>query len=414
VSALRNALLALLALWSCWCAACEQLIGLKDRTFGDAGADVATSNPACPDYCKNSLQYCTADTGLDGYGVMEECIAVCNKLPPGKPGDQTGNSVACRANHASKAGGIESRASECPAASPGGGSPDAMGNKCGSNCEGYCSVYTKVCPDSDVAPEDCMRFCEALPDRGAYSAKTDYGVPTDTLQCRIAHLTAAATAKQDKNESDRKLHCGLPPSWGHSAIRPPLDGAGPFCDLIPFTRQCPDFCKLVISTCGQSFPVYDDEAQCEALCNGYELGTSSGDASNDTLACRRWHAYTALTLDLPRFHCSHAGPTGDGHCGSDKCESFCNLYKRTCDSQFKSDYGDKLDNCKADCQKLNGAGPTADDAAGYNLLDTEQINSNTYQCRTHQAALAAAAAAAKQDTKSMCMLASPKSTCMAK
>jgi hypothetical protein len=413
VNLLRNTLLALLAL----CAGCEQLIGIKERTFGDAGADTitpTTTNPACPDYCKDSLQYCTKDSGYDGYGVMQECIAVCNSLPAGKSADQSGNSVACRANHASKAAGMESRASECPAASPGGGAAVADGPSCGSNCEGYCSVYTKVCPDSDVSTlDDCMRLCQALPDRNKYSADADYGMPSDTLQCRIAHLTAAAYAKDTHNEGDRKLHCGLPPSYGHSAIRPPLDGMGPFCDLVPFTRQCPDFCKLVSSTCGQSFPVYDNEAQCEALCNGYDLGTSSDENADDTLACRRWHAYTGLTLNLPRVHCSHAGPTGDGHCG-DKCESYCSLYKRTCDAQFKSDYGDKLDSCKADCEKLKGAGTTADDTAGYNLLNTEEINGNTYQCRTHQAALAAAAAAAKQDTKMMCTLASPKSTCLGK
>jgi hypothetical protein len=404
-------LIVLLAL----CAGCEQLIGLKDRTFGDAGA--APSSSMCEDYCKNSLQYCTTDSKLDGYTVMDDCLAVCKSLPPGKPNDQTGNSVACRAYHASKAGGIESRASECPAASPGGGSPDSDGAKCGSNCEGYCSVYTKVCPDSDVMPEDCMRECEALPDRGSYDALNDFGMPADTIQCRLAHLTAAAEAKQMNDETERKIHCGLPPNWGHAAIRPPLNGTDPFCDVVPFTRQCKDFCKLTISTCGTSFPVYDDEAQCEALCAGYDVGDSSGDSSNDTLACRRWHAYVALTLGPAREHCSHAGPIGDGHCGGDgdKCVPFCNLYKRTCGDQFKSDYNGNLDNCKADCQKLKGSSPTADDTAGYNLLNQEEIEANTLQCRTHQVALAAAAAADKKDTKMMCMLASPKiGTCLGK
>jgi hypothetical protein len=150
--------------------------------------------------------------------------------------------------------------------------------------------------------------------------------------------------------------------------------------------------------------VYDDILQCMALCKSYDVGTSAGDSTGDTLACRRWHVYTGLTRDDPRVHCSHAGPIGDGTCGDDKCTSFCNLYKRTCGEQFKSDYNGNLDSCKSDCQKLRGSTPTADNTAGYNLLDTEQITANTLQCRTHQAALAAAAT----DKKAMCMLASPK------
>ena len=403
-------LVALLVL----CASCEKLIGLKDRTFGDAGAD-SPSSAMCQDYCKNSLQNCTIDNKLDGYTSMEDCLAVCSNMPEGKAGDQTGNSVACRAYHASKAGGIESRATECPAASPGGGSPDATGSKCGTNCEGYCSVYKKVCPDSDIMAEDCMRLCQALPDRGGYDAFNDFDMPTDNLQCRMAHLEAAAYSKSISNEMERKLHCGLPPNWGHAAIRPPLNGKDTFCDLVPFTRQCKDFCKLVDKTCTTSYPVYDDVAQCEALCNGYDLGDSAGDSTGDTLACRRWHAYIGLTLGPTRVHCSHAGPIGDGTCGGDKCTSFCNLYKRTCGDQFKSDYNASLDSCKSDCQKLKGSSPTADDTAGYNLLDQEQMEANTLQCRTHQVALAAASAVDKKDTKTMCMLASPKGgTCLGK
>ena len=408
MNALRITLIALLV-----CTGCEQLIGLKSRSFGDAGADTSAS-PMCQDYCKNSLQYCTTDSKLDGYTSMDNCLAVCSNMPAGKAGDQTGNTVACRAYHASKASGIESGASECAAASPGGGSPDGMGPKCGTNCEGYCSVYQKVCPDSDVMADDCMRDCEALPDRGSYDALNDFGTPTDNLQCRIAHLTAAAQAKAMNDDADRKVHCGLPPNWGHAAIRPPLNGTDTFCDLVPFTQKCDDFCKLVDKTCGTSFPVYDDIPQCMALCKGYDVGTSSGDDANDTLACRRWHAYTGLTLDDPRTHCSHAGPTGDGHCGMDKCESFCSLYKRSCGDQFKTDYNGNLDNCKSDCQKLTGSNPTAEDTAGYNLLNKEQTEANTLQCRTHQAALAAAAPAAT-DKKMMCTLASPKTgTCLGK
>ncbi|HYQ14953.1 MAG TPA: hypothetical protein VEQ58_04335, partial [Polyangiaceae bacterium] len=91
-------------------------------------------------------------------------------------------------------------------------------------------------------------------------------------------------------------------------------------------------------------------------------GTNPDTAVN-TMACRRYHSFNAVTL--PDQHCAHSGPTGDGHCGDTRkpasgfttnCESYCILVERACPDEFGSELGD-ADACMAACVELDEAAP---------------------------------------------------------
>jgi hypothetical protein len=374
--------------------ACQQIIGLKERPGGDSGAaaDSGTAvSPECTTYCSDVTTNCKDD--LEAFKSPGDCLAVCAHLPVGEASAPTtsGDTVRCRAHYAKEAGGIEHDAMSCPAAAPGGGSPDAGTPNCGTNCEGYCGLYDEICETQTT----CLERCRLLPDRGAYSSSMDFAEGGDTVQCRLAHLTAAATYKQLADEAttadDRQaqsaaqtLHCG------HSRLMPPLDGQSKFCDLAPGTDpNCTDYCRLIMGSC-KDHPVYDNDAQCMAVCaKGFPISTpipaNTADSTNDTLACRRWHAYFAFGGD-PTTHCAHAGPGGDGHCGGMVCPVYCSMLERACDASFKTAFPKGMSACTEACAQLKGVNDTQMDI-GYDL-GSEAVRGDTYQCRLHHLAKA--------------------------
>ena len=221
-------------------ATCEQIIGLEDRVrVDDAGPNGTTDTALCKDYCKNVMSNCKQPS-LDAYTSEDNCLSMCAFMPQGKPdGSETSkNTASCRAHYASEASKVESDTKFCPAAAPGGGSPTTTdAARCGENCEGYCGLHAAICPDAKQS--DCVAKCEALPDPGKFSASTDYQ-GGDTIQCRIAHLTAAAQAKRDGIDQERKVHCG------HALLRASL-GDREHCDVPNGTEpNCKDYCKLVM------------------------------------------------------------------------------------------------------------------------------------------------------------------------
>jgi hypothetical protein len=400
--------LALLTLMS----GCEAVAGLKDRTLvtnGDASVDVSRDT-LCKDYCDDALANCSADMNVDVYKSAEDCKSLCKALPVGKPTDKSGNTVSCRAHYAAQASNLESEDSNCHAAAPGGGTPNNdMKPTCGSNCEGFCSIYEAVCPDADLKISDCRTKCEALPDEKSYSVARDFK-GGDTIQCRLAHLTAAARAKEMNDDAQRRMHCGA--MGGHASLKPLLDGVLPYCDLVPYEPHCEDFCKLVSHACTEH-PVYD-EGTCMAVCAKLDPGTDASDSTNDTLACRRWHAYFALNSPSDAgYHCSHASPYGDGHCGT-KCGSYCRLLNKTCKDQFSSAFSSagKEDAqqmaCETACGSLTGVDATPAGTTGYDIKG-ESVMLDTLQCRVRQ--IARAAAASGDDVKRFCEAALPKGKC---
>jgi hypothetical protein len=302
---------------------------------------------------------------------------MCKFLPQGKANasETKGNTVSCRAHYAKLAGNLEQDKSSCPAAAPGGGSP-GLATSCGENCEAYCGLFEAICDDDPQKEDNCVEKCQALRDRGGYSAKTDYATSDDTIQCRIAHLNAAAQAKRTKQDGVRKMHCG------HAEIRAAL-GQREFCDVPPDTvPKCSEYCKLVQTFCSEH-PVYQSEDECNTYCEkALDKGKTTdamgnADSTSDTLACRRWHVYFAA--DDPMTHCPHASPTGGaGHC-SDVCPVYCKQLKKGCSAKFDMQYpgaGGEAQ-CEKDCATVNGFAMVN---MPYDITE-ESFSTNTLQCR---------------------------------
>ena len=133
-----------------------------------------------------------------------------------------------------------------------------------------------------------------------------------------------------------------------------------------------------------------------AVCRLLDQGLK-GDQGSDSVRCRRYHAYNAL--GKPIEHCTHAGPTGDGHCGNGNCTDYCKIAKEGCPLAFAEQFPTAgVDECQQRCASLDGA-----------LIDTfrdgEQRYTvhpppvgNTLLCRTYHAV----AALASKDSMTEC------------
>lgn len=161
---------------------------------GDAGeAGAGGASPAtCDGYCDTIMAAC-GTTGADAqYPNNAQCLATCAAFPTDVT---TGNSVACRFDHANLAAtvGVDPH---CDHAGPAGLGP------CGGACEGYCSIMMAVCASKFATETDCMTACAAVP--GNDLMDFVYPAPAgDNLSCRIAHASNAAASMG----ATRDLHC---------------------------------------------------------------------------------------------------------------------------------------------------------------------------------------------------------------
>jgi hypothetical protein len=152
------------------------------------------------------MQACVGDNAV--YVNVDVCMAVCATLEPGEGTAPEGNTVACRAARARLA--YDAPDTECRAAGPGGS------DRCGSDCEAYCAIYPRLCPDEASAhgtEADCLTSCEALVDQDRFDVVADHG--GDTVECRLVHASAAAL--------EPALHCA------HARLEP----TEPWCVTAP-------------------------------------------------------------------------------------------------------------------------------------------------------------------------------------
>ena len=159
--------------------------------------DVGTRNPCtydhgemprCEDYCRLNLAACAEDHA--GYEDEEQCLAVCEHIPPGDGGDEGGqDTVGCRIAHSHNA--FDDASIHCPHAGPAGAEPCGNGN----NCEGYCRTVQAACgqgfESAFDSPEACKTACEML-----NGAQDGYSVSLgrqggDTYACRMLHAARA-------------------------------------------------------------------------------------------------------------------------------------------------------------------------------------------------------------------------------
>jgi hypothetical protein len=287
-----------------------------------------------------------ACTGKDAvYANRGQCLGVCATLEPGdseEPADD--NSVACRAREANSA--EDEPEGYCRSAGPGGN------GVCGTDCEAYCQIFPQICPANNeyTTTEQCLRACGALTEQDRYSLDADHG--GDTVECRLVHTTSASV--------DPMMHCA------HAPLRP----SPQWCVGDPKEPPtCKQYCDIELAACSPGeFAQYESEDQCLAVCDALPPGVNPDTAAN-TMACRRYHSFNAMTA--PAAHCFHSGPTGDGHCGDTRkaadgfttnCESYCDLVAKACPGEFDAEMG-SAEACMEACVQL----PEADAESHYTV-----------------------------------------------
>lgn len=330
--------LVFIAPWPALAPACQVVAGIEERKLDPAAA----TSKLCSDYCDAVMDACTGKFAV--YPNREQCLGVCSKLPEGDTEEQINeNSVACRLRYALSA---KREQEDCKFAGPGGN------GECGSDCEGYCAVFAQACPDQfEYTEKTCLKACAGLTDQpDRYSLKEDH--EGDTIECRLVH-SASATIEP-------KTHCE------HATIVP----AQPYCiGDAKAEPTCEEYCDIELAACDRGLAQYETPEQCLAACAALPRGMNQ-DQSGNTVACRRYHSFSATTL--PDTHCYHSGPTGDGHCGGEtgNCEAYCALVAAACPQDFAGE-----EQCLAACADL----PDSKRDSKFTLKSAAE--STGYQCR---------------------------------
>ncbi len=308
-------------------AACQAVAGIEDRTL-DEDAGKPQNSQQCEDYCTLVMEACNGPQAL--YTTRDICLGVCSKLDVGDAEDTHNNTLACRTYWANEA---LREAGYCPSAGPGGN------GQCGSDCEAYCQIFPQVCPDDYKyqSTKDCLKFCETVPQKTTFDVVVDHG--GDSIECRLVHVSSAILKPKD--------HCP------HAPIPP----AEPWCmGVAEEAPTCEDYCNIEMAACTGEFAQYDTVEECLDVCAVLDPGTNA-DKTNNNVGCRRYHAYSASLQ--PSTHCSHSGPTGDGHCGHDdkaaghtaNCDSYCKIVEAACPTEFGDAYVGP-ENCQEECVQL--------------------------------------------------------------
>ncbi len=119
----------------------------------------------------------------------------------------------------------------------------------------------------------------------------------------------------------------------------------PNADALVSTKQCKDYCTLVMDSCKGDNAVYTTEEICLGVCAKLPPGDGE-DLSTNTVACRAHQA--EIAKDEPADYCKGAGPGGNGVCGTD-CEAYCTLFPQVCPKDYE--YASTKD-CLKFCQAL--------------------------------------------------------------
>jgi hypothetical protein len=324
---------------------CQSIVGIEQREY-----DPPVTKPIsaqCKQYCDDVMRVCT---GTDAtYSTRDACLATCMLLPPGDPSEPSqGNTVECRQRQTTLAE-IGEHSLNCPRAGPGG---DGV---CGDNCESYCFLFSAACPDWKPLA-NCKEACSVLKDTKMFDVVVNHD--GDTLQCRLVHVSNAAANPTE--------HCP------HARIVPVTHPCDNDQEKPP---KCEDYCRIVSGTCTGEHAVYESVDQCMLACAALPLGLEK-DTAVDSVGCRKYHSYNSV--GDPTMHCPHAGPGGDGHCGTDNCTGYCAIVAKACPTDFMSSFGGDMTTCLTECRKVKGSAANS----GYS---TGAPNGNTLQCRLKHA-----------------------------
>lgn len=171
--------------------------------MGEAGSSAGAAGAANPvDVCERQCaelgEFCVGDALQ--YRDNEQCLRICRALPPGASDDDRVNTASCRARYADKVRYLAGPelATTCRYAGPGGD------GRCGSNCEGLCTVIMAACGPGLSDPffypslDDCLLDCRGVPkaDSGYVYGTVAAGA---SLECRLFHASSAIMSDPDEH-----------------------------------------------------------------------------------------------------------------------------------------------------------------------------------------------------------------------
>ncbi len=100
-----------------------------------------------------------------------------------------------------------------------------------------------------------------------------------------------------------------------------------------YTKQCKDYCALVMDSCKGEDAVYTTEEICLGVCAHLTPGDGEDVGANtNTVTCRA--NYAEIAKDEPGDYCKFAGPGGNGKCGTD-CEAYCQIFPQVCPKEYE-------------------------------------------------------------------------------
>ena len=157
--------------------------GTAADSNSDSDSDTGEQAADCEMYCNFNA---ACDDDFPQYTTIGPCLSVCDAIPLGNMGDQTGNTVGCRTFYAIQAGeNTEQKEQFCLNSGP-------MGNDaCGGPCESFCAIAAVACAGGNEAFPDtitCLAECAMWDTEVVYNANV---MEDDNYACRLKHLTYA-------------------------------------------------------------------------------------------------------------------------------------------------------------------------------------------------------------------------------
>lgn len=167
----------------------------SEPPVGGAGGTGPTDD-VCQDYCDLMREQCVGEALQ--FRDDAQCLQVCRAFPVGSLDDDRVNTASCRRRYAAKARYLAGPelATTCGYAGPGGD------GRCGSNCEGFCTIAMTACRAGATDPyvydsfDACLLDCEDLP-----MTRYEYGTVSagNSLECRLFHASSAIMADADEH-----------------------------------------------------------------------------------------------------------------------------------------------------------------------------------------------------------------------
>jgi hypothetical protein len=163
---------------------------------------------ACSGFCSTVMTACSGLSGGGPFITIDLCMTHCATWPIGDLTTPTivtsGNSLACRAYHASAAlaGNQTIKAIHCPHAAALSGYSNGSPT-CGTYCESYCNTIQAACTGNLTlfsSTTQCLSTCSSY---ATYGSVGDHS--GSTVQCRAEH---AELALIESTYAMKQTHCG--------------------------------------------------------------------------------------------------------------------------------------------------------------------------------------------------------------